>query len=225
MQPYDPWANEGLPWLNVGDVRSGTRTLGPGVRGALWVQGCGLRCPGCIAPELIPMRPARLATPAELVAELLRDPTVTGLTFSGGEPMLQAAGLAEVARLARAARPLDILCFTGLTLERLRTRPPGPCVAALLAQLDLLIDGPYVEAANDGQGLRGSSNQRFHYLTDRLRTAAPEIERGARHIEIVVRTDDVVLYGVPAPDVLRAFRSAFPETPPVPPTRQEEATP
>ena len=81
--------------LNIAATCSATCVLGPGRRAVAWVQGCPFRCSGCVAPEWIPEVPAERLTPVQLAARLLVDPNVDGLTFSGGEPMAQAAGLAE----------------------------------------------------------------------------------------------------------------------------------
>lgn len=150
--------------VNVAATRVGTRALGPGLRSVVWVQGCPFTCRGCMSPDWIPDRPARLVAPGELAAELLADARVTGLTLSGGEPMAQAAALAETVARARAERDLSVLCFTGYRLERLRRDPPDPGVARLLACVDVLVDGQYVAELNDGRGLRGSRNQRVHRL-------------------------------------------------------------
>jgi anaerobic ribonucleoside-triphosphate reductase activating protein len=207
VSDYDPWASGGLPYLNVAHICPATRALGPGLRAVLWVQGCCFDCPGCIAPDWIPRRIARLMTPEEAVAHLLAHPQVTGLTFSGGEPMLQAAGLAAVARLARRRRELSIICYTGFTLEQLRARPPGPGVEDLLGEIDVLIDGPYVAALNDRRGLRGSANQRVHHLTDRLREI--DFTNTPRGIEIHLREDHALLVGIPTSEQLAAFERAF----------------
>ncbi|MGC4950471.1 4Fe-4S single cluster domain-containing protein [Streptomyces sp. DT224] len=191
--------------LDVAATRVGTEALGPGVRSALWVQGCPFSCAGCMAPDWIPFRPARQAAPAELARELLADARVTGLTFSGGEPMAQAAGLAEVARRAREIRDVTVICFTGYRLERLRTRPPGPGVAALLAEVDVLVDGVYVAALDDGRGLRGSANQRVHHLTGRLADTGYDFEHRTRSAEIAVNGPEALLIGVPPPGLLDAF--------------------
>ncbi len=177
------------------------------MRSVVWVQGCPFHCPECLAPEWIPDLPARSVTPAGLAAELLADPRVTGLTFSGGEPMAQAAGLAEVARIARRDRSgLTLICFTGYRLERLRERPPGDGVAALLAEVDVLIDGLYVAARNDDRGLRGSSNQRVHHLTGRLRDAGEALCTAPRKVEVRVRTGATLYVGVPS----RALAATYP---------------
>ncbi|RRR73160.1 MAG: radical SAM protein [Candidatus Viridilinea halotolerans] len=192
---YSPWQTGGLPLLNVAATCAATHALGPGLRAVVWVQGCPFNCPGCVAPAWLPMRQARVAAPEELVAELLAHLQVTGLTFSGGEPMLQAVGLARLITLARQQRPLSLICFSGFTLDQLRRKPPGPGAAALLDQTDVLIDGRYVANQNDQRGLRGSLNQQIHYLTDRL--IGFDFATGPRQIEVQVGANEVLLVGVP----------------------------
>jgi anaerobic ribonucleoside-triphosphate reductase activating protein len=195
--------------LNVAATVVATRALGPGRRAVVWVQGCPFDCAGCVAPDWIPDSPARLVAPADLVAELLADETVDGLTFSGGEPMAQAAGLAALARLARERRPgLSLICFTGYRLERLRRDPPSPGVTELLDAVDVLIDGRYVAALDDNRGLRGSSNQRIHHLTDRLRDAAHGFD-GERRAEVRLGTNEALVVGVPPRGLLAALDTAL----------------
>jgi len=194
--------------VNVAETCVGTKALGPGIRSVVWVQGCPLHCPGCIAPGWIPRRTARLVAPEELAAELLADPAVSGLTLSGGEPMLQAGALAAMVRAARAQRDVTVICFTGHTLAELRESPPGRGVPGLLEQVDVLIDGPYVAAANDGLGLRGSSNQQVHHLTSRLTDWDDGFVRHPRSAEIRVRDRSVLLVGVPPPGLARGFDQA-----------------
>lgn len=193
--------------LNVAATCPATSTLGPGLRAVVWVQGCALRCPGCVAPDWIPIRPARLVHAAELVDELLATPQVSGLTFSGGEPMLQAAGLAILARLARARREINIICFTGYQRAVLENTPPVPGVGDLLEQIDVLIDGPYIQRLNDNRGLRGSSNQRIHHLTNRL--SAFDLDSCQRQAEIQIRAGQAMLIGVPPAGMGAAFHSAL----------------
>lgn len=205
--PGDPWRTGGWPLLNIAATCTATHALGPGLRAVVWVQGCPHHCPGCLAPDWIPMRQARRVAPDDLVAELLVHPDVTGLTFSGGEPMMQAAGLARLIRLARQQRPLSLICFSGFTLAQLRHAPPGPGVADLLAETDVLIDGRYIAAQDDNRGLRGSRNQRIHYLTDRL--AAFDFATAPRQVEIQVAPEHVFLVGVPPHGVLSMVEQAI----------------
>jgi anaerobic ribonucleoside-triphosphate reductase activating protein len=199
----------GVDVLNVAATCVGTRALGPGYRAVVWVQGCPFRCRGCVAPEWIPDRPARLVDVRELAAELLADPDVDGLTFSGGEPMAQAAGLARLARAVRAERDVSVICFTGYTEARLRSRPPSAGVAELLAEVDVLIDGQYVDRLDDGRGLRGSSNQVVHHLTDRLRDSGYDFDDRPRTAEIRIGEREVTLVGVPTAELLARLDRAL----------------
>lgn len=196
------------PLLNVAATHVGTRALGPGLRSVVWVQGCPFQCPGCVAPEWIPDRPARQAHPEELAAELLADPRVTGLTLSGGEPMQQPAGLAALVRRARQIRDVSVICFTGHRLERLRTRPPAEGVPDLLAVVDVLIDGLYVAGRNDGRGLRGSANQRIHHLTGRLADSGYDFAHRSRDVEIAVNGPEALLIGVAPKGFPTVFETA-----------------
>jgi anaerobic ribonucleoside-triphosphate reductase activating protein len=181
--------------LNLANLVSSTHALGPGLRAVVWVQGCLLHCPGCLAPGWIPQVEAQLMTPEELSDRLLEDPNVTGITFSGGEPMLQAAGLAQTARLIRSRREVNIICFSGYRYEHLLHNPPSPGVDDLLEQLDVLVDGPYIEARNSGVGLRGSDNQRIIHLGGRLWHV--DLENDPRRMEIRIGMKDLVIVGIP----------------------------
>jgi anaerobic ribonucleoside-triphosphate reductase activating protein len=192
--------------LNIAAINPATRSLGPGLRAVIWVQGCEFNCRGCIAPGWIPIRPARLARPEDIVAELLENPQVTGLTFSGGEPMLQAAALTRLAILARARRDLNIICFTGFNREYLERSALKEPALQLLGQIDVLIDGPYIESLNDNKGLRGSSNQRIHYVTDRLRQF--DFATDYRKAEIIVTDGQAMMVGVPPRRAGDAFNQA-----------------
>jgi anaerobic ribonucleoside-triphosphate reductase activating protein len=194
-------------FLNVAAVCKSTRSLGPGLRAVVWVQGCPFHCPGCIAPDWIPIRPAKLYSPDRLVDELLADPQIQGLTFSGGEPMLQAPALALLARLARKKRDLSIICFTGFPRHVLQTTPPGPGIDDLLEQVDVLIDGPYIARLNDNWGMRGSSNQRIHTLTNRL--SAYDLESSPRKAEIQIQDGHTLMVGVPPAGLEKLFHQAI----------------
>jgi anaerobic ribonucleoside-triphosphate reductase activating protein len=190
--------------VNVAEVSPGTRALGPGLRAVVWVQGCPFRCPECVAPEWIPDRPARVVGSAQLAEELLVDPAVVGLTFSGGEPMAQAGGLAATVRAARSHRDLTLICFTGYRLETLATVPDAD---ELLGEVDVLIDGLYVSSRNDGTGLRGSTNQQVHHLTDRLSGSDYDFQHGPRRAELTITGSALLLVGLPPPGLAGWLRS------------------
>jgi anaerobic ribonucleoside-triphosphate reductase activating protein len=180
--------------LRIGAIAPRTECEGPGVRLALWVQGCAIRCPGCCNPQFFAARGGREVAVAELVAELrAAAPGIEGVTFLGGEPFEQAAALASLAREARALG-LSVMTFSGHRLEDLRARGDAG-VAALLDATDVLVDGPY-DATRPEPTRRwvGSTNQRFHFLSARY---APGIERPApgepqRRIEIEITPEGTV---------------------------------
>ena len=186
------------PTLNVAEICTATRALGPGLRAALWVQGCPLLCPGCIAPDWIPFTPAHSLTPAQAAARLLANPAVEGITLSGGEPTAQAPALAAMLTLLRAERELHVICFSGFPYETLLRRSPESGVPALLAQLDLLVDGPYLQARNTGDTFAGSSNQRLIPLSNRpLPGSGPWT---LRRMELLLREGSILAVGVPPKD-------------------------
>jgi anaerobic ribonucleoside-triphosphate reductase activating protein len=190
--------------LNLAATCVGTGALGPGFRSVAWVQGCPFRCRGCLAPEWIPDLPAQQMDSEDLAGHLLSHPEVDGLTLSGGEPMAQAAGLAETVRLARTVRDITVICFTGYRLDQLTgRRQQAKGVVDLLAQVDVLIDGPYVAALDNGQGLRGSTNQRVHHLTGRL--SSYPFETAPRAAELRIGPAEALMVGVPPPGLLRAL--------------------
>jgi len=96
-------------------------------------------------------------TTQELMKIILADP-YANVTFTGGDPMYQCDGFAELARAIHTQTNKDIWCFTGFTYEMLITRAQRE----LLYEIDVLVDGPYIERLRDPDLLfRGSSNQRI----------------------------------------------------------------
>ncbi len=77
----------------------------------------------------------------------------------------------------------------------------------LLAQADVLIDGPYVASKDDGLGLRGSSNQKVHYLTERLRGV--DFEGGPRSVEMHMDGEFAMMVGVPTREILETLETSM----------------
>ena len=99
-------------------------------------------------------------TTDEIMRIIEADPYTQGVTFSGGDPMYQPEGFAELARAIRQRTPQkDIWCYTGFTYEQLLTNPRQ---RALLELIDVLVDGPFVrEQRDETLCFRGSRNQRI----------------------------------------------------------------
>lgn len=196
-----------MTFLNLAEICPATRTLGPGQRFVVWVQGCCFRCPGCVSPDWIPQTQSTLVDPQHLAQVILSTPGTEGLTVSGGEPMLQAVALQNLFNEIRRYRDLSIICFTGFTLAQLQAKA-DPHIAQVLGLVDVLIDGQYIQALNDNQGWRGSSNQVVHHLSTRHRAEADLFCDRKRDVEVHLRADAALMVGVPPHNFSENFKTA-----------------
>lgn len=160
----------GAGLLRLAGIAEDSIVDGPGLRLTLFTQGCPHHCPGCHNPETHALEGGSLYAPDAILARYAENPLLAGVTFSGGEPFLQAGPLARLAA-AIHARGGTVVTYTGYVYEALAARAIRDAdVARLLDATDLLIDGPYVQALRSLElPFRGSSNQR---LLDRDARAA-----------------------------------------------------
>jgi anaerobic ribonucleoside-triphosphate reductase activating protein len=138
------------------------------VRAVIWTQGCDLGCPGCYNPETHAGGGEAMAIDELLAWVLAQGPAIEGVTVSGGEPLQQPEGLLALVRRIRAQSRLSTLVFSGYRRAEIERQPLGP---AIVAELDVLVDGRYLERQHRGRELRGSENQRIWCLTDRYSPA------------------------------------------------------
>lgn len=168
-------------YLNIMGYVDESEVNGPGCRAVIWVQGCLRECPGCFNPESWSFEINQLITVDALAHQILSNPHNQGVTFSGGEPFWQAPALADLARRVKAAG-LNVMAFTGFTLEQLRSEQAPSGVQDLLEQLDILIDGAYMQssAVHSPDSLVSSTNQRVHLFNpafrDQLTWASDQME-------------------------------------------------
>lgn len=187
--------------LQLARFSTSCSVLGPGKRAVVWVQGCMRHCPGCVAPETWDPDGGTAFSIEYLAEKLTRNPEVEGLTFSGGEPFLQAAGLCALADACRKICPkFTFLAFTGFTLEELLAREKRDELA-LLARLDILIDGPYREMEHENLLWRGSRNQRVWFLTPRYEHDwKPRIHETGVRLELEADSETLHIMGIPPRD-------------------------
>ncbi len=156
-------------YLNIMGYVDGSEVNGPGSRAVVWLQGCIRECSGCFNSSSWSFDINQLISVEQLAQKIISNPQNQGVTFSGGEPFWQAPALTELAKKVKAAG-LNLMSFTGFTLEQLQA-PYAPAKSQeLLAQLDILIDGPFVEslAINAPDSLVSSRNQRVHIFNPAL---------------------------------------------------------
>lgn len=182
--------------LNLHRIVDVTAAEGPGVRCAVWTQGCSVRCPGCFNPQTWTTRGGFRVAWQELVSRVLAISGIEGVTLLGGEPFDQPEPLGRFASAVRDAG-LSVMTFTGHVLEDL---PPSK----LLDSTDLLVDGPFLaDRPEPARPWVGSVNQRFHFLTDRYDES---IFRTPNRLELRIAPDGgIELNGFATTEVLEAL--------------------
>ena len=179
--------------------------LGPGRRIGLWLQGCSIRCKGCVSQDTWPVDRGREIAIARLLGwcREVAQGGLDGITISGGEPFDQPQALAALLAAlhrwrAESGTDFDLLCYSGYPLATLRKRH-----ARLLAQLDALIPEPYVDALPLAHRWRGSANQPLVTLSPRgeARYAAwrdAPAETVDKRLQVSVDGDRIWYVGIPA---------------------------
>lgn len=135
---------------------------GPGLRMAVFTQGCPHHCAGCHNPGTHSFAGGFQADVGALLAAFDENPILAGATLSGGEPLVQAAGLITFARGVKA-RGKDVWCYTGYVFEDVLVMAGrDEALSRLLRYVDVMVDGRF-DAAKKSASLRyrGSSNQRI----------------------------------------------------------------
>lgn len=188
--------------LRVATVVDSTEAEGPGHRLALWVQGCTIRCPGCCNPEMFVADGGTVQSVDDVVARVARVPGIEGISILGGEPFEQAEAVAEVARRTHALG-LNVMVYSGYTLGELRDQAvTRPAIDALLAEIDLLVDGRYDRDRPEpapplGRRWLGSTNQTMHFLSAALSPDDPRL-RTANTVEVHWRDGKLIVNGWPS---------------------------
>ena len=147
---------------------------GPGLRLVVFTQGCPHRCPGCHNPDTHDFDGGYDCPVDTILAEIDKNPLLSGITLSGGEPFARPGELIPLAEQVRG-RNKNIHCYTGYTLEQLLAmQTQNSDLARLLPLIDVLIDGPYLETERDlTLRFRGSRNQRVLDLPASLASGQP----------------------------------------------------
>lgn len=174
-------------YLNIMGYVDESEVNGPGCRAVIWVQGCPRECPGCFNPDSWSFEVNQVISLDTLVENIQKNKRNTGVTFSGGEPFSQAPALAALARKLKAVG-FNVMSFTGYTLKQLQSESAPPGAQELLEQLDILIDGPFVEslAINSPTSPVSSSNQQVHIFNPDFQN---QITWASDQIEIHVLKD------------------------------------
>lgn len=140
---------------------------GPGLRFVVFAQGCPHKCSGCHNQITHDFHRGYDCDMNKIMSEINKNPLLTGVTFSGGEPFCQPKGFYELGKEIKL-KNLDLIAFTGYTLEQLQEMSKeNDYIGKLLNIVDYLIDGPFVLEQKDlTLPFMGSSNQRFINMSE-----------------------------------------------------------
>lgn len=146
--------------LRVAGIVKESVVDGPGFRYVIFAQGCNHGCKGCHNPDTHSLDGGYVVDTVSLIEDIKQSKYIDGVTFSGGEPFLQAGPFIHIAESLKEAN-INIVCYTGYTYEELAESEDASRIR-LLGLIDMLIDGPYVEELRDlSLTYRGSGNQRI----------------------------------------------------------------
>ncbi|MBY0397833.1 MAG: radical SAM protein [Thermoleophilia bacterium] len=183
-------------------------TLGPGRRLGVWLQGCSIRCPGCISVDTWDTGVGEVGLDRLLEAVALHADKADGLTVSGGEPFDQPDALAALLREWREFSDRSALVFTGRELVDI-----APWLERNPGLVDAVMAGPFRSDLPQTLALRGSDNQRLHTLTP-LGAELSAFDRPAggsdRRLDVMFDEDgDAWMAGIPARGDLARLRRAL----------------
>lgn len=167
--------------VRISGIVGASITDGPGFRYAIFVQGCSHHCPGCHNPHTHDPNGGELRDTAELIEAMSKDPMISGVTLSGGEPFEQAEALLPIARAAKE-KGMELAAYSGYLYEDLLA--DNGARRALLELCDVLIDGPYIDAKrNLDIRFKGSENQRIIDVPASMAAGAVVLKEDGRWIE------------------------------------------
>ncbi|MDZ4848900.1 MAG: 4Fe-4S single cluster domain-containing protein [Pirellulaceae bacterium] len=190
--------------LRVGAIQTYSSVAGPGIRAVIWVTGCNRRCPGCIKPEYLSFDVGKMIAIEELAEIILNCQSISGVTFSGGEPFEQPLPLANLSRILKV-NGLSVLAYSGYRLDALEAdRPRFGC---LLERLDWLIDGEFRQEHMGPLQYKGSANQRLLKRCDDGSFVEVSTDR-IHDVQISLDQNQVRLTGFPN----REFQKSFSES-------------
>ena len=139
--------------VRIAGIVSESCVDGSGIRLAVFMQGCLRKCCGCHNPDTHDLLGGRILDTADIIEQVRKNPLLSGITLTGGEPFLQIRPALELAKAVKDLG-LNVWCYSGYKFEDIKQEH--------LQYIDVLVDGAYIEELRDlDLQFRGSSNQRI----------------------------------------------------------------
>ncbi len=153
---------KGFVRLAMPEIQTDSIVDGEGIRSVIWFQGCSHDCPGCHNPETHDFKAGTEVAIADVKKQIDELEFQEGVTFSGGDPMMQIEALEELAKYVKE-KGMDVWCYTGYTFEEvLELAKKNEHYMNALKYIDALVDGRFIMALKSFDVVfRGSSNQRI----------------------------------------------------------------
>lgn len=196
--------------LRIQKIHFPVTTLGFGRRLGVWVQGCSIRCEGCINRDTWEFSGGGEIAIEQLIAGLASQlHACDGVTISGGEPLDQAPGIRDFVREIRDQLAGDILMFTGYSKEWIEQNQPW-----VFGAVDVLVTDPYDVMIGQTKFLRGSDNQRIFLLSQlALDRYPPAINKqlwgNERRLDLFVDGNEVFMAGIPRPGDMAELKKSL----------------
>ncbi|MDR0348637.1 MAG: anaerobic ribonucleoside-triphosphate reductase activating protein [Tannerella sp.] len=162
--------------ISLLDIVHDTTVDGPGFRTAIYAAGCKHQCQGCHNPRSWNIKNGIFHT-IDSIMEIIKENEFAEVTFTGGDPLMQAEGFTELAQRIKTETEKNIWCYTGFSYENIIT---SGRLMQILPYLDVLVDGRYIHTLRNADlQFRGSSNQRIINVQESL------VKN-----EVIIRTSD-----------------------------------
>ena len=153
--------------INIAGVIPESFTDGPGIRYTIFTQGCRHHCKNCHNPETWDFNAGKTVDIQSIYNDILENPMLDGITFSGGDPLYQPESCANLAKMIKENTDLNIWLYTGFTFDEVVNNPD---YEEILKYLDVIVDGMYDEQCRSLHlRFRGSSNQRIINVPESLK--------------------------------------------------------
>ncbi|WP_281221851.1 4Fe-4S single cluster domain-containing protein [Photobacterium sanguinicancri] len=180
--------------FNISHIEPATHIYGPGRRFAVWLQGCSLACKGCWNEQMWSFKTNELLDRKTLLAKILAEQDIEGITLLGGEPLDQAENTVWLIQETKRLSSLTVMLYTGYTKPEIEQKKLWSTIED---SVDLLVSGRYQEQhRNTNNQWYGSENQKLIYPK---KSSIEQRSKLLNEVEIIIEeTGEVRVLGYPA---------------------------
>lgn len=180
--------------MRIAQIIDKTEVEGPGLRTAIWVQGCTLNCPGCCNQEYLPFSGGTHWNEKDL-ADYCVQINTNGITLLGGEPLQQPQQVKKFLTHLREISTRSVMLFSGYTWKYIKKQP---LLCEIVSLCDLIVAGPYIQKYTPTtRRWIGSENQTLHFISERYLHLQTDWEGHRNEVEFHMKDGEIVINGTP----------------------------